>query len=199
MANGLDPPERPVDLPFVATLRAVADEYVRAPLDRPMLATVVVPVLLVVGGASTPRMRVITEELSQFLSRSVVVEIPRAHHFNLWRVGAHRFAHAWVEHCLGVSFLEESPNRVAADEQSGADLPVPEPRLALLQGSPAIYAGRRSATRGRPTSGHVRQRHGLGERGMLSYSRPRVSSLRRNPPSIGMQAPVMYAAAGEAR
>jgi len=37
MANGLDPPERPVDLPFVATLRAVADEYVRAPLDRPML------------------------------------------------------------------------------------------------------------------------------------------------------------------
>lgn len=123
MANGLDPPKRPVDLPFVAALRAVADEYVRAPLDRAMLATVVVPVLLVVGGASTPRMRVITEELSQLLSRSVVVEIPGAHHFNLWRVGAHRIAHAWVEHCLGLGapFLEGIPNRVAANEQSGAE------------------------------------------------------------------------------
>jgi hypothetical protein len=81
-----------------------------------MLATVAVPVLLVVGGASTQRMRVITDELAQLLSRSVVVEVPGAHHFNLWRVGAHRIARAWVDHCLAERFVSETLE-VATDEQ----------------------------------------------------------------------------------
>jgi pimeloyl-ACP methyl ester carboxylesterase len=117
MANGLDPPERPVDLPFVAALRAVADEYLRAPLDRAMLAAVAVPVLLVVGGSSTQRMRVITDELAQLLPRSVVVEVPGAHHFNLWRVGAHTIAPAWVDHCLAGRFGSETLE-VVTDEGS---------------------------------------------------------------------------------
>lgn len=54
MANGLDPPDRPVDLSFVAALRTVADDYLRAPLDRARLATVVVPVLLAVVAQALP-------------------------------------------------------------------------------------------------------------------------------------------------